>query len=90
MSHGRPIEDSRSPVTETAPDINAPVTQTECLTSALKLALKSIEVLTATLAECEAYFDNRADVVDGDYGVPEANEEMRLLSEIREVNRALR
>lgn len=35
------------------------------------------------LRECEEYFDNRSDVVDGSYGVPEPNREMVLLSEIR-------
>lgn len=42
------------------------------------------ERLRATLAECEDYFDGRADVVDGSYGVPAPNREMTLLTEIRE------
>jgi hypothetical protein len=39
-----------------------------------------IEVLTEALLDCADYFDNRADVQDGDYGIPEANKEMRMLS----------
>lgn len=35
------------------------------------------------LEACEAYFDNRSDVSDGDYGIPEPNEEMRLLTIVR-------
>jgi hypothetical protein len=30
------------------------------------------------LSQAEEYFENRADVVDGDYGVPSPNKEMRL------------
>jgi hypothetical protein len=30
-----------------------------------------------------AYFGNRADVSDGDYGVPEPNEEMRIADMLR-------
>ena len=30
------------------------------------------------LQECADYFEDRMDVKDGDYGVPEANKEMRL------------
>ena len=37
----------------------------------------------ATLHEVEEYLDNRADVIDGDYGIPEPNTEMRLLTEVR-------
>jgi hypothetical protein len=40
--------------------------------------------MRAALMECEAYFDNRADVRDGSHGVPEPNEEMSLLQEVRE------
>lgn len=36
------------------------------------------------LASCEAYFDNHSDVSDGDYGIPEPNEEMRLLAMVRD------
>lgn len=37
-----------------------------------------------TLTRCLEYFDNRADVVDGDYGVPEANEEMSLFGDVQD------
>lgn len=40
--------------------------------------------LRVALEQCEAYFDNRADVKDGSYGVPEPNAEMQMLSDIRE------
>ena len=40
--------------------------------------------LRAALERCEEYFDNRSDVVDGDYGVPAPNAEMQILSEIRQ------
>ena len=39
--------------------------------------------LRAALEQCEEYFDDRADVVDGDYGVPAPNTEMQMLSEVR-------
>lgn len=48
-----------------------------------KEAKAEIERLRAALGQCEEYFDNRSDVKDGDYGAPEPNEEMRLLSEVR-------
>ncbi len=40
--------------------------------------------LRAALALVDDYFDNRADVVDGDYGCPAPNAEMSILMEIRE------
>lgn len=47
--------------------------------------LEQREAETAeTLTSCEAYFDNRSDVSDGDYGIPEPNEEMRLLAMVRD------
>lgn len=39
--------------------------------------------MLAALEEVESYFDDRADVVDGSYGIPEPNKEMSLLTEIR-------
>lgn len=45
---------------------------------------KHIAALQATLQECLEYFADRADVVDGDYGEPSPNKEMRLASEIKE------
>jgi hypothetical protein len=41
-----------------------------------------IEKLQGILEECAIYFDNYADVVDGDNG-PEANPEMALLQMIQ-------
>ena len=41
------------------------------------------EKLIAALHECEAYLADREDVVDGDYGEPAPNAEMRLLREVR-------
>lgn len=43
----------------------------------------------AALAEIEQYFLNRQDVIDGDYGIPEPNEEMRMLQEVEIVKAAL-
>lgn len=39
--------------------------------------------LLAFLDQIEDYLDGREDVVDGDYGVPAPNAEMRLLAELR-------
>jgi hypothetical protein len=47
-----------------------------------KLELENAR-LRSVLHQCEEYFDGRADVLDGDYGVPAPNTEMRLLSEVR-------
>ncbi len=49
---------------------------------ATKLERENAKLRTA-LEQCEDYFDNRADVVDGDYGVPAPNAEMSILAEIR-------
>jgi hypothetical protein len=38
--------------------------------------------LLELLEELHHYFDNKADVNDGDYGVPEANYEMAMASRI--------
>jgi hypothetical protein len=43
----------------------------------------------AALAEVEAYFADRQDVNDGDYGVPEPNTEMRMAQELEIVRSAL-
>jgi hypothetical protein len=43
-----------------------------------------ILVLEELLERCAAFLDGYSDVVDGDYGVPEPNEAMRLLSAINE------
>jgi hypothetical protein len=39
--------------------------------------------LLAALYDAEAYFDNHADVVDGDYGEPAPNKAMTMLATIR-------
>ena len=41
------------------------------------------------LTDAADYFGNRADVNDGDYGVPEPNTEMRLASQCDEANNRL-
>lgn len=50
----------------------------ECLERKLSAAM-------ALLAEVENYLAERSDVIDGDYGQPEPNEEMRLLQELTQV-----
>lgn len=49
----------------------------------MNLAITVAAILTH-LNEIEEYFDNRSDVVDGDYGAPSPNVEMRLLQEVRD------
>jgi hypothetical protein len=44
-----------------------------------------IAELESTLTECQSYFEECSDVVDGSYGEPAPNREMRLLIEIDEV-----
>lgn len=39
--------------------------------------------LDSILDEIEEYLEDREDVVDGDYGQPAPNKEMRLLAELR-------
>jgi hypothetical protein len=46
-----------------------------------------LDLIYSVLTDCAGYFDNRSDVKDGDYGVPEPNREMCLLEL---VNRTLR
>jgi hypothetical protein len=38
-----------------------------------------ISEISEALEAASDYFDKRADVVDGPYGIPEADEDMRLL-----------
>lgn len=45
---------------------------------------KLIVTILSHLSEVEDYFDNRSDVIDGDYGVPEPNTEMKMLQEVRD------
>jgi len=39
---------------------------------------EQIKILLAALQECQEYFDESSDVVDGDDGQPEPNEEMYM------------
>lgn len=41
------------------------------------------DAMLAALQECEAYLEDREDVVDGSYGEPAPNKEMTLLIEVR-------
>jgi hypothetical protein len=50
----------------------------------LRAAYERIRLLEADLEECAEYFADRSDVVDGDYGEPAPNKEMRLYSMIEE------
>ena len=43
-----------------------------------------ILVLEELLERCAEFLDGYSDVVDGDYGVPEPNEAMRLFTKINE------
>jgi hypothetical protein len=45
--------------------------------------IKAAPDLYEALLDAETYFDDRADVVDGDYGEPAPNNEMTLLTTIR-------
>lgn len=46
---------------------------------ALRDAEAEVARLRSALQECAAWFADRADVVDGDYGVPQANAAMQML-----------
>ena len=50
----------------------------------LKAAYDRIARLEADLTECLEYFQDNSDVVDGDYGEPAPNTEMRLASMLEE------
>ncbi len=43
---------------------------------------KANAAMLAVLYEVEDYLDGRCDVIDGDYGHPAPNKEMRLLTEV--------
>jgi len=43
---------------------------------------RTIAELEALLEQCAEFLESYSDVVDGDYGVPEPNRAMSLLSEI--------
>lgn len=65
------------------PAISTTLIQTEDL-EVLCDAIDKNSRLHSILQQCEDYFDQRADVVDGSYGTPEPNTEMQLLTEIKE------
>lgn len=44
---------------------------------------KAITDMAELLEDCAAYFDKRSDVIDGDYGASEPNEEMTMLTRIQ-------
>lgn len=46
---------------------------------------RRVVILEDLLERCAEFLDGYVDVVDGDYGQPEPNKAMRLVSEIREV-----
>ena len=58
------------------------MTEQEELIEQLQIRLKE---MVAVLQECAEYFDGRSDVVDGSYGQPEPNREMRMLQSIEKV-----
>ena len=45
--------------------------------------LREYRAMRDALYECLEYFEDREDVVDGDYGMPEANQEMTLAMSVR-------
>ena len=47
-------------------------------------SLKQNRDLKAMLEECLEYFEERSDVVDGSYGIPEANLEMSMATAIKQ------
>jgi hypothetical protein len=51
---------------------------------------KLIETIFSDLSEIEDYFDNRSDVVDGSYGIPEPNAEMKMLQLVRDITGMVR
>jgi hypothetical protein len=61
------------------PNVRATLLESD-FNALLNLASRAL----GTLHEVETYLAERSDVIDGDYGIPEANREMRLLLEVRE------
>ena len=55
----------------------------------LNLDTQHTNELIDLLVECWEYFDNHADVVDGDYGEPRPNRAMSLQSEVARMLRRL-
>ena len=50
-----------------------------------RLLLNRITKMTEVMELALRYFENRIDVNDGDYGVPEPNQEMYLYTHLKEV-----
>jgi hypothetical protein len=50
----------------------------------IRAAYQRIDRLESDLNECLEYFHDHSDVVDGDYGEPSPNKEMRLASMLDE------
>jgi hypothetical protein len=65
-------------------DCEAVGRQIDAKAEELRAAYQRISRLEADLEECAEYFKDRCDVVDGDYGEPAPNNEMRLYSMIQE------
>lgn len=76
---GHPADSNASPVVKLlraiAGGTDAKASRHDVIFSA---AANRIERLEADLLECQEYFADRMDVVDGDYGEPAPNKEMRL------------
>ncbi len=51
----------------------------------LRACYQRIAELETALSMCAEYFEDRSDVIDGDYGIPAPNAEMRMLQEIEGV-----
>ena len=50
---------------------------------------RKLEIILAALQECQEYFDDNSDVVDGDDGQPAPNEEMYMSMMIDNVLREI-
>lgn len=57
----------------------------DALRKRLSAAEAKVEKMTEVMELALRYFENRIDVNDGDYGVPEANREMYLYTYLKEV-----
>lgn len=64
-----------------AGDFSVCIRGADCIESQAARITKMTEVMELALR----YFENRIDVNDGDYGVPEANQEMYLYTYLKEV-----
>ncbi len=54
-----------------------------CAQGGVVFSMQYTNELIDLLVSCWEYFDNRADVSDGDYGEPRPNREMLMCGEIR-------